>query len=247
MLDALEDTGQAEETVVIFTADHGEGRGRHLHVGKGTPYEEAVKVPLVFSCPDRIASGLVDRTHLVSGIDVMDSVCDLAGIQPPKTTGRSLRPLLESRQVAWRESLGVEYQISGRMLRTPQFKYVRYQDDPVEQLFDMSADPWETKNLYQDSKHAGVLQDHRRLLAQWEARMEPVEPTTDMSLRPKAGANNGERPHEHSMHTGTGNLCQTVRGGLPRPHSSCATSGLGTGAISRNRAGRDRSPGRAKS
>ena len=85
VLDALDDTGQADNTVVIFTADHGEGRGRHMHVGKGVPHEEAVKVPLVLACPGRIPQGAVDRRHLVSGIDVMDTVCDLAGVRPPKT------------------------------------------------------------------------------------------------------------------------------------------------------------------
>jgi arylsulfatase A-like enzyme len=159
-------------------------------VQKWYPYDEAAKVPLVFACPGRIVRGLADRTHLVSGIDVMDTVCDLAGIRPPKTTGRSLRPLLEDRHVPWREFLGSEHQVVGRMLRTARYKYVHYPDDPVEQLFDMQADPWEMKNLYQESRLAGVLADHRRMLAEWQARLDPVEPTPDASRRParRAGA-----------------------------------------------------------
>lgn len=180
VLDALEETGQADNTVVIFTADHGDGRGRHMHVSKWYPYDEAAKVPLVFACPDRVEKGLVDRTHLVSGIDVMDTVCEMAGVRPPKTTGRSLCALLENRPVAWREFVGSEHQVVGRMLRTARFKYVRYPDDPVEQLFDMQADPWETNNLYQDAEHAQVLKDHRRLLADWESHLEPVEPTPEV-------------------------------------------------------------------
>jgi arylsulfatase A-like enzyme len=180
VLNALEETGQVDDTVVIFTADHGDGRGRHLTLGKGFPYDEAEKVPLVFACPDRVAKGQIDRVHLVSGVDLMDTVCDLAGVSPPKTSGRSLRPLLENRLFAWRDSLRAEFNVQGRMLRTPQFKYVRFGDDPVEQLFDLQADPLETKNLYQDPQHAGVLADHRRMLAQWESRLEPVVPTPDV-------------------------------------------------------------------
>ena len=177
VLNALDDTDQAKDTVVIFTADHGESRGRHLRVGKDSPYEEAAKVPLVFACPDRLPGGRIDRTHLVSGIDLMDTACDLAGVRPPKTSGRSLRPILEDRQVAWRDCVASEFQVTGRMLRTSQFKYVTVKGDSVEQLFDLQADPWETTNLYQQPKYADVLKDHRRMLADWEGRLEPVEPT----------------------------------------------------------------------
>ncbi len=177
VLDALEDSGQADNTVVVLTSDHGDGRGRHQHVSKWYPYDEAAKVPLVFSAPGRMPEGLADRTHLVSGIDIMPTLCHLAGIEPPKCSGRSLRPLLEQRNVTWREFVGSEHHIVGRMLRTARYKYVHYEDDPVEQLFDMQADPWETRNLYQDAVYGDVLKDHRRMLAQWQASLEPVEPT----------------------------------------------------------------------
>ncbi|MBN2309039.1 MAG: sulfatase-like hydrolase/transferase [Candidatus Hydrogenedentes bacterium] len=180
ILDALDDTGLADNTVVIFTADHGDGRGRHMHVSKWYPYEEAVKVPLVVSCPGRLAEGVRDDTHLVSGLDIMSTVCDLAGVAPPEhLRGRSLRPLLEGLPAEWREFVCAEIQIVGRMLRTERYKYVIYEDDPVEQLFDMKADPWETKNLYDDAACADVLADHRRLLAEWQARLRPVPPTRD--------------------------------------------------------------------
>ncbi|NLX97438.1 MAG: sulfatase-like hydrolase/transferase [Rhodopirellula sp.] len=183
MLDALEDTGQADNTVVLFTSDHGDGRGRHQHVSKWYPYDEAAKVPLVVSCPGRLAEGCEDRTHLVSGIDIMDTFCDLAGTAPPKTSGRSLLPLLEQCSVAWREFVASEHFIDGRMLRTERFKYVRFPGDPVEQLFDMQADPWETNNLYQDPQYATVVEDHRRMLARWEKSLDPVEPTGEANRR----------------------------------------------------------------
>jgi len=181
ILDALEDSGQAEDTIILLTADHGEGRGRHQHVQKWYPYEESVKVPMIVSAPGRIAENHRDSTHLVSGLDVMSTVCQYAGVKPPATLGRSLLPLLENRDVPWREFVASEHHIIGRMIRTSRFKYVHYEDDPVEQLFDMQADPWETKNLYDDSQYADVLRDHRKLLAQWQARLRPVTPTPDIT------------------------------------------------------------------
>jgi arylsulfatase A-like enzyme len=186
VLDALEVTGEAESTIVILTADHGDGRGRHQHVSKWYPYDEAVKVPMIVSCPGAISEGLRDSTHLVSGLDVMSTVCDYAGIAPPDNVlGRSLRPLLEQRPVEWREFVVADVQVIGRVVRTQQFKYVDYQDDPVEQLFDMKADPWETRNLYEDVKYASVLDDHRKLLDGWEARLKVVEPTPSLERGPR--------------------------------------------------------------
>ncbi|MEW6360419.1 MAG: sulfatase-like hydrolase/transferase [Planctomycetota bacterium] len=189
ILNALEDSGQADNTVVILTSDHGDGRGRHQHVSKWYPYDEAVKVPMIVSCPGRMAEGLRDAEHLVSGLDVMNTMCDYAGIQPPPDSpGRSLRPLLEKKPTEWREFVVSEHHVIGRMLRTPQYKYVRYEGDPVEQLFDMKADPWETKNLYDQAKYASVVKDHRKLLDDWEARLKKVEPTEDMSKLGGKGA-----------------------------------------------------------
>ncbi len=178
LLDAVDESGQAENTIILFTSDHGDGRGRHSHVAKWYPYEEAAKVPLIACCPGRMAAGLRDAEHLVCGLDVMPTFCDYAGIKPPEGgQGRSLRPLLEGKRATWREFISSEHHIAGRMVRSERFKYVRYPDDPVEQLFDMKSDPWETNNLYDDPQYADVLADHRRMLADFQRRLEPVEPT----------------------------------------------------------------------
>lgn len=172
ILDALEDGGEAANTIVMFTSDHGEGGGRHMHVQKWYPYEEAVKVPFVVSCPGRVRAGARDATHLVSGLDVMSTMCDYAGIpQPPHARGASLRPLLEGKDAAWREFVTAEVRETGRMIRTARYKYVRFEGDPVEQLFDMKEDPWETANLYESARHADEIRRHRKLLDEWEARL----------------------------------------------------------------------------
>jgi len=184
VLDAVEAAGQADNTVIFFTADHGDGRARHMHVAKWYPYDEAVKVPMIVSCPGRITEGGKDTTHLVTGLDVMATLCDYAGVAPPEASGGlSLRPLLENRTAEWRRFVVSEFMVDGRMVRTPRYKYVAFKGDPVEMLFDMEADPWETKNLYEDRSYAKVLTEHRKMLTEFQAQLRPVEPTSTIQRR----------------------------------------------------------------
>jgi arylsulfatase A-like enzyme len=184
VLDAVEAAGQADSTVILFTADHGDGRARHMHVSKWYPYDEAVKVPMIVSCPGRITQGGKDTTHLVMGLDVMATLCDYAGVAPPETShGLSLRPLLENRSAEWRRFVVSEFMVDGRMVRSPRYKYVAFKGDPVEMLFDMEADPWETKNLYEDRRCAKVLAEHRKMLTEFQAQLRPVEPTPTIQRR----------------------------------------------------------------
>jgi len=175
VLQALEDTGHLDDTLVVFTADHGEGRARHQQVLKNKLYEEALKVPLIFSWPGRIPEDVRDTTSLVSGLDIVPTLCDFIGVKAPADMrGRSLRPVLESRAATGAEFVAAEVRVIGRMVRTPDFKYIAFEDDPVVQLFDMKNDAGETKNLFEDSQYAGVLEDHRRLLERWESRLDPM-------------------------------------------------------------------------
>lgn len=173
ILDALEDSHLADDTIVIFTSDHGEGGGSHGHVQKWTPYEESIKVPLIFSCPKRFAGNLKNKQHLVSGLDVMPTICDYARVPaPPDSRGKSLRLILENKNTIWHDHVVAEALLDGRMVRTQQYKYFRLKGDSVEQLFDMKKDPLETTNLFYESKYASIVQDHRNLLDEWESRMK---------------------------------------------------------------------------
>lgn len=72
-----------DDTVVIFIADHGEGLGRHKRVQKWHPYESSLKVPFIIWNLKRIKAGILDRDHLVSGVDMMPTLSSYAGIAPP--------------------------------------------------------------------------------------------------------------------------------------------------------------------
>jgi len=174
ILQTLEDFGYRDDTLIVMTADHGEGMGHHQMVRKSSFYNEACRVPLLFSWPGHIPENKTEATHLASGLDMMPTICDYAGIRPPqKMRGASLRGVLEGARAIGRDLVVSEVSTNkGRMLRTGQYKYITYANDPAEQLFDMKKDPGETKNLAADSGHASVLGEHRKLLREHEGRLD---------------------------------------------------------------------------
>ena len=173
ILDVVDDN-----TVIIFTSDHGDGNGAHKWNQKTLFYEESVRVPFIISGAGIRRPGAVDRQSLVAtGLDIFPTVCDYAGIPTPEGhNGRSLRPIAEGCPVNWREQLVAENDLSpaygfsagveGRMLRTRDYKYVAYSTGRIrERLTDMRSDAGEMKNLAVDPAYAQILQEHRDRLA----------------------------------------------------------------------------------
>ncbi len=176
ILDALDDAGLAENTLVIFSSDHGDGHGAHHLVQKSFLYEEASRVPLIVRMLGVSAEGHVDRAHLMAScLDIYATVCDFAGVTPPAGThGRSMRPLLDGSDVEdWHRYVVSEthfdnHNCDGRIVRTARYKYIAYSWGAYrEQLFDMTQDPGEMVNLAVMSRYADVLQQHRDLLREW--------------------------------------------------------------------------------
>jgi choline-sulfatase len=180
VLEALRNAGVEDNTLVVFTADHGDGTAAHHWNQKQVLYEEPARVPFIVSGNKFTKAGQVDRTHLVStGLDLVPTVCDYAGVPVPDgLRGRSVRPLAEGNPPAqWRDFVvsetEFEYEktatgIRGRMVRTPQYKYIVYSEGTLrEQLFDMQADPGEMRNLAVDANKKAVLEECRARLAQW--------------------------------------------------------------------------------
>ena len=174
VLDALEDSKFASNTLIVFTADHGDGLARRKLVQKWFLYDEAVRVPLVI-CPPGDNNRRLDATHVVSGLDIAPTLCDFAGVEaPPRCRGRSLRKLVEGRDSEQREFVVSESNITGRMVRTPEYKLVTYKDDPVDLLFDMKRDPWEMRNLAGEARYADTVANIKELLQDWESRLVPI-------------------------------------------------------------------------
>jgi arylsulfatase A-like enzyme len=180
VLSVLRETGLDENTVVVFTSDHGDMDAAHRLEHKSVCYEEAVRVPLIVSWKGVTSPGLVDRTHLVStGLDLIPTLCDFVGIATPAPLkGQSVRAWAEGRSApAGREMLVVENGCS-RMVRTARYKYIVYASGlRREQLIDLQADPGEMNNLASDPSAASVLIDHRRRLKVWyERHGETLDP-----------------------------------------------------------------------
>ncbi len=170
ILEGLQQAGLEEDTVVIFTSDHGNMDASHSLASKGVFYEESVGVPLILKHLGGVPGGRTDQVHLVSsGLDILPTICDYAGIkQPDHLLGVSLRPLAEDRRVDdWRTYVASENHWT-RMIRSQQYKYCAYDHAcGNESLVDMENDPGEMQNLVDDPKFQDVLTEHRRLLADW--------------------------------------------------------------------------------
>jgi choline-sulfatase len=171
LLNAVKESGQEDNTLIIFSSDHGDMDSSHRMEHKTALYDEAARIPFVVMHKNSAPAGRVDKTHLVSnGLDLLPTVCDYAGIRAkiahPK--GRSLKPLIEGKNVAgWRKTLGVESEI-GRMVVGEKHKYIRYdRGAKQEQLLDQEKDPHETRHFTNEKSYAGILNEMREAFKEW--------------------------------------------------------------------------------
>ena len=190
LLDLIETTGHLDDTVIVFTSDHGDGNGAHRWNQKTLLYEEPSRVPLIVACPGESVSARSDDEHLVSmNLDVLPTICDYAGIDPPASLpGRSLRALAAGGPGPdWRDHLVVEtdlaptYGVSegnlARMVRSRDYKYCAYVRGEIrEQLMDLRRDPGEMRNFALDPDYLDIVREHRRLLADWVERTGDIFP-----------------------------------------------------------------------
>ena len=162
ILDALETQGLADNTVVVFTSDHGEWLGEHLRYGKGYPAHDCVsRVPLLIRMP-----GVANRrvNQIVEAVDVVPTLLDCAGIPtPPYLQGESLYPLLTG-QKAPRQRDAALMEVTGwKLLRDARFRYIAHADGR-ECLFDLGQ-PWgEYRDVAEEPAYAAALAHMRQAL-----------------------------------------------------------------------------------
>ena len=164
IIDVLKETGQYENTIILFTSDHGDMLGGHglATKGVGTPYEEVYNIPLIVRVPGMPARGEDDRT-LTSLVDLAPTLLDLCGAEPlPAAQGQSLRPVLEGRADAddWRDAyaefFGQRFVYTQRIVWHDGWKYV-FSPGGIDELYDLAADPHERLNLADDPTHRDTL------------------------------------------------------------------------------------------
>jgi arylsulfatase A-like enzyme len=171
ILNALKESGQEENTLVIFSSDHGDNDASHHMEHKTTFYEESANIPFLAMWKGHIIAGQTDNEHLVSnGLDLLPTVCDYAGIKGlADPRGRSLRPLFEGEKVEWRETLGVESEIGRMVVDKDKFKYIKYDVVGIEeQLLDLNQDPYETTHFTNNPKYQQKLAEMRSIFeSEW--------------------------------------------------------------------------------
>lgn len=207
VLEALQKSDVADNTLVVFFSDHGDGMGSHKLVAKASYfYEEGVKVPFVLSGPG-IPSG-VRNQQLASLCDLLPTLCDYAGIEKPDNIyGKSLLPALTGNNVEGRTSVVSQWYTlrdatiqPARMLRFEDYKYTHYIEDGGEELYDLKADRYERRNLVNDPQYSQILD---------RARIEfktYLEETNDPFLSLTASVDERWRSHEvgYENHQGGG-------------------------------------------
>lgn len=160
ILEALDKSGHADNTYVIFTADHGLAVGQHGLMGKQNVYDHSIRMPLMIFGPDIKPGSRVD--HLVYQHSTYATACELAGVPIPETVEfPSLAPLLRGRGKAPHDAVFCWYTKYQRAVRDTRYKLIHYVEAKRTQLFDLEKDPWETVNLAARPAYAGT---RRRLL-----------------------------------------------------------------------------------
>ncbi len=171
ILDTLEQEGLADNTVVVFTCDHGDHDGAHQLTMKRHFYEEASHVPFIIKDPRTKRAGIADTDHLVSnGLDLYPTLCDYAGIPvPDKLPGTSVKPLADGTPPADWQAAVYSQTIGGRMIRSGDYKYsvLNFDGKSEVELYNVTDDPGETVNCAADPAYADAAENLKEKLSAW--------------------------------------------------------------------------------
>lgn len=190
LLEALEKKGILDNTIVVFTSDHGFWYGEHgLNEERRLAYEEAIRIPLLIRYPKAIEPNS-KSSHTVLSLDLAPTLLQLAGVKLGKNLqGRSLVPILENSVTDWRSSFLIEYysdtvfprivNMGYKAVRNERYKYIHYTDlEGMDELYDLKEDPYELTNLIRNPEMVETLTEMKnelnRLLVQTGAEPFPL-------------------------------------------------------------------------
>lgn len=179
VFDAVEQSGQAKNTLIVFLSDHGDCAGSHHWNQKTVFYDESSRVPLVIKWEGKTAIGTSDAL-VNTGIDMIPTLCDFAEIKIPEgLPGKSLMGPATGNTTDWKREFvvsenhmvqcqpvdGKSYKPQGRMVRSERYKYCLYSEgDNRESLIDMQFDPQEMVNQAGNPLYKEILEQHRNYL-----------------------------------------------------------------------------------
>jgi len=174
IFEALEQTGELDNTILVFAGDNGYFYGEHcLSEERRLAYEESIRIPLLVRYPGAVKPR-TEIDGLALNVDLAPTLLDYAGAPGPRMHGRSLRPLLERRGGAWRDSFLIQYYSDTVMprvrnmgyeaVRTRTSKYIHYTElNGMDELYDLERDPYELDNL---ALHSGAGSRMSRMQAE---------------------------------------------------------------------------------
>ena len=186
MIDALRESGQLDNTLIVLVSDNGYAWGEHRLQGKNTPYDVSVRVPLVMRLDGVLRAGVQDRRVVAANVDVHATILDLAGVRPGRIDG--LSALTSDRDGVVMEAMrwvGAKGRPAYCGYRTHDRLYVRYSTGE-EELYDYTQDPYELVNLARDPAYA---EERDALKRQTREACSPMPPGfawdgRDARLRP---------------------------------------------------------------
>lgn len=163
LIDELEAVGELDDTLLVFTSDHGDMLGNHRMTHKGKSfYDDLMRVPLILHWPAGFGNKRRDVQGLVELVDLLPTLLECCNITTPgELSGQSFaRPLLEGAEPTGRNDVFAQLD-DGVMIRTAQHKLIRFNDHNSEVLYDLEQDPHEYVNRAGDPGYAGILQAMR--------------------------------------------------------------------------------------
>lgn len=185
VMKALEESGQEENTLVVFLSDHGDCAGSHHWNQKTVFYDESARVPFIMKWDGKIKKGTSD-VLLNTGTDMIPTLCDFAGIEIPKgLPGKSLMAPATGKAPDWKRDFvvtenhmvqcepvnGISHKPQGRMVRSERYKYCIYSEgNDRESLVDMKYDPLEMINQAKNPLYREILNQHRAYLKEHAAQ-----------------------------------------------------------------------------
>lgn len=176
LIKTLEELGALDNTIIVFTSDHGYWYGEHcLDEERRLAYEEAIRIPMLVRYPPAIAAGTT-ADQLVLSIDLAPTLLALAGAPAHALfDGSSWLPIFNNTVTTWRDSFLVEYysdtvfprivNMGYKAVRNQRYKYIHYVDlQGMDELYDLATDPYELKNVIDDPELAPVLEEMKKEL-----------------------------------------------------------------------------------
>lgn len=162
LLDALDQSGHADNTIVVLWGDHGWHLGEKAITGKNTLWDDGTRVPLIFAGPGVKAGQLCRQPAEL--LDIYPTLIELCGLTPrDDLEGLSLTPQLRDAATPRERPAITSHNQGNHGIRSENWRYIRYADG-TEELYDMRRDPNEWENLAANPEHAAVIADHRRWL-----------------------------------------------------------------------------------